>query len=232
MKTLVITGASKGIGLAAARLFLEAGYHAINLSRTPSPAIGIDNHLIDLSLEEAQSQLDALFNKLLQPGEIVLVHNAAKLVNDTADATTTGSLKDVLQINVMVPHLINQLVITKMKPGSSIIYLGSTLSEKAVANTYSYVVSKHAVAGMMRSTCQDLAGTGIHSCCICPGFTNTEMLRTHVGEDKAILAGIASLSTFGRLVEPEEIAAAILFAAGNPVINGSMIHANLGQIET
>ena len=64
-KTAVLIGGGGAIGLAAARLFLEAGYHAINLSRTPSPAIGIDNHLIDLSLEQAESKLDALFNKLL-----------------------------------------------------------------------------------------------------------------------------------------------------------------------
>ncbi|MEX2366607.1 MAG: SDR family oxidoreductase, partial [Pseudohongiellaceae bacterium] len=125
----------------------------------------------------------------------------------------------------------NQLLIPKMQSGSSIIYVGSTLSEKAVANTYSYVVSKHAMVGMMRSTCQDLAGRQIHTACICPGFTDTEMLRTHVGNDNEVLEAIASGSTFGRLIKPEEIADTIWFSANNPVINGALIHANLGQVE-
>ena len=95
-----------------------------------------------------------------------------------------------------------------------------------------YVTSKHAIVGMMRATCQDLANTGIHTVCVCPGFTDTEMLRTHVGQDEEILKSIASLSTFNRLINPEEIAAAIQFAAKNPVMNGAVMHANLGQIES
>ena len=84
---------------------------------------------------------------------------------------------------------------------------------------------------MMRATCQDLAGSGIHTACVCPGFTDTEMLRAHVGDDPEILKSIAGTTTFGRLVEPSEIAATIQFAANNPVINGAVLHANLGQVE-
>ena len=137
-----------------------------------------------------------------------------------------------MDINLIAPHTLNQLVIPFMHTGSSIIYIGSTLSEKAVANTYSYVVSKHAMIGMMRATCQDLAGSGIHTACVCPGFTDTEMLREHVGKDQEVLSSIAAMSTFGRLVSPIEVATTIKFAAENPVINGAVIHANLGQIES
>ena len=119
-----------------------------------------------------------------------------------------------------------------MAEGSSIIYIGSTLSEKAVANSYSYVSTKHAMVGMMRATCQDLAGSGIHTACICPGFTDTEMLRAHVGDSNEVLAEIGSMSSYGRLIEPAEIARTFEFATANPVINGSIIHANLGQKES
>ena len=118
-----------------------------------------------------------------------------------------------------------------MGPGSSIIYIGSTLGEKGVPGAHSYVVSKHAIVGMMRATCQDLIGSGIHTACICPGFTDTEMLRTHVGEDEAILTSIAENCTFNRLIAPHEISSVVGFAASNPVINGAVIHANLGQVE-
>lgn len=63
------------------------------------------------------------------------------------------------------------------------------------------------------------------------------MLRQHVGAGKeakeqadAVLQHIAQLSTFGRLIDPEEIADTLLFAAQNPVINGAVLHANLGQV--
>jgi 3-oxoacyl-[acyl-carrier protein] reductase len=232
MKTLLITGASKGIGLAMARMCLADNYRVVNLSRSPAPDAGIENHAIDLSSSSAESRLKSLLGKVLEKGEIVLVHNAAKLNSDTANNTTTDDFRDIMDINLIAPHTLNQLVIPFMHTGSSIIYIGSTLSEKAVANTYSYVVSKHAMIGMMRATCQDLAGSGIHTACVCPGFTDTEMLREHVGKDQEVLSSIAAMSTFGRLVSPIEVATTIKFAAENPVINGAVIHANLGQIES
>ncbi len=232
MKTLLITGASKGIGLAMARMCLADNYRVVNLSRSPAPDAGIENHAIDLSSSSAESRLKSLLGKVLEKGEIVLVHNAAKLNSDTANNTSTDDFRDIMDINLIAPHTLNQLVIPFMHTGSSIIYIGSTLSEKAVANTYSYVVSKHAMIGMMRATCQDLAGSGIHTACVCPGFTDTEMLREHVGKDQEVLSSIAAMSTFGRLVSPIEVATTIKFAAENPVINGAVIHANLGQIES
>jgi 3-oxoacyl-[acyl-carrier protein] reductase len=232
MHTLLITGASQGIGLETARLCLAEGYRVINLSRHAVPEAGVEHHNVDLSTAGAEAHLRELLAAQLPAGKISLVHNAARLDNDTADATPTADFRDVMAINLIAPHMLNQIVIPLMEPGSSIIYIGSTLSEKAVANTYSYVVSKHALIGMMRATCQDLAGRQIHTTCICPGFTDTEMLRTHVGDDQAALAHISSLSTFGRLVKPIEIARTIKFAAENPVLNGAVIHANLGQVET
>ena len=185
-----------------------------------------------MSSSSAEGRLQSLLGKILEPGQITLVHNAAKLNSDRADATSTDDFRDILDINLIAPHTLNQLLLPLMQPGSSIIYIGSTLSEKAVANTYSYVVSKHAIVGMMRATCQDLAGREIHTACVCPGFTDTEMLRAHVGSDQEILNSIAGMSTFGRLVTPIEVATTIKFAAENPVLNGAVIHANLGQIES
>jgi 3-oxoacyl-[acyl-carrier protein] reductase len=126
---------------------------------------------------------------------------------------------------------LNQLYFPLMKPGSSVIYIGSTLSEKAVGKTASYVTTKHAVAGLMKATCQDLIHTGIHTCCICPGFTHTEMLQARIDHDPAILAFATSKQVLGRLVEPQEIADVVWFCALHPVMNGAMVHANLGQVE-
>jgi len=233
LKTLIITGASKGIGLATAMQFLDAGYRVINISRTPAPDERIHNAAIDLSSSTLADDMSSLVSELVsEPGEIVLIHNAAKLQSDTTGDTDEKSFREIMDINLIAPHVINQCVLPKMTGGSSVLYVGSTLSEKAVPGSYTYVVSKHAMVGMMRATCQDLAGTGIHTACICPGFTNTEMLRAHVGQDETILAAIAASQTFNRLVEPDEIATTLMFAASQPVINGAILHANLGQVES
>ena len=231
MGTIVITGASKGIGKATAARFVANGDRVINISRSPSDIQGIENVPIDLAGPGAIDSVDDLVNNL-PFDDIHLIHNAARLVNDSIRDVDAESFKAIININIIAPQILNQAILPKMAEGSSIIYIGSTLSEKAVANSYSYVSTKHAMVGMMRATCQDLAGSGIHTACICPGFTDTEMLRAHVGDSNEVLAEIGSMSSYGRLIEPAEIARTIEFATANPVINGSIIHANLGQKES
>ena len=232
MSLAIVTGASAGIGLATARIFLAKGFEVVNLSRRPCPDSGVRSYSIDLS----SSDLGRLFENVLrevvaQSAQTVihLVHNAARLENDSARSTSDEALSSVMQVNVLAPNTLSRCAIPFMEKGSSVTYVGSTLSEKAVPSSFSYVTSKHAQIGMMRSLCQDLVGTGIHTAAVCPGFTDTEMLRSHVPKDA--LASIAEMSTFGRLIDPNEIARTIFWASQNPVINGSVIHANLGQIE-
>lgn len=232
MKVAVITGASSGIGLATARLFLEQKFEVINLSRRPCPDSRVVSVKIDLSSPRLATALQrSLMPQFDQntPREIHLIHNAAKLHMDQAQDTADDLLQEVMQVNLLAPNTLNRMLIPHMRPGSSIVLVGSTLSEKALANVFSYVTSKHALVGMTRSLCQDLAGTEIHVSCICPGITDTDMLRARVPENH--LDDVARLSTFNRLIQPEEIAQTILWATQNPVVNGSVIHANLGQKE-
>lgn len=230
MNLLGITGASAGIGLETARRFRAEGFEVVNLSRRPCPLDGVTNITCDLADADALAavapQLTARFGAAAR---IVLVHNAARMRSDTAANTDSADFRAVLEVNLVAPNALNRLAIPHMQHGSAIVYVGSTLAEKAVPGSFSYVVSKHAMIGMMRATCQDLAGTGIHTACICPGFTDTEMLREHVPADA--MAAVSAMSAFGRLVQPAEIAEAIWWSAANQVINGAVIHTNLGQIE-
>ena len=231
MSLIIITGASKGIGEATAARFIDKGEKVINISRTPSRVNGVRNVAIDLASSDAKVRVAEL-GKDIDRGEIHLIHNAAKLVNDSVRDVNPENFKSIIDINIVAPQILNHALLPKMAESSSIIYIGSTLSEKAVPNSYSYAATKHAIIGMMRATCQDLANSGIHTACICPGFTDTEMLRAHVGDSEDVLQAIGSMSSYGRLIEPDEISRSIEFAIANPVINGSVIHANLGQIES
>ena len=230
-KVLVITGASRGIGLAAAQLFMQNGFEVINLSRSRSPLSGVENLDIDLSSDGWDKAVELRLLPMLHNAErIVLVHNAGAIIKDSLASLDIDAFKRVLAINVIAPALLSHLLLPHMRAGSSIIYIGSTLGEMAVPQSCAYVTSKHALIGLMRSTGQDLAGTGIHTACVCPGFTDTEMLRAHVGHSEEILQNLSQRVTQKRLIQPDEIASTIYFCAQNPVINGAVIHANLGQV--
>jgi NAD(P)-dependent dehydrogenase (short-subunit alcohol dehydrogenase family) len=202
----------------------------INLSRRRCPLPAVNHINCDLAVPRFLDNISAQLTPILTDAErIVLIHNAGKLSNDSAIETPSNRLREVLEINVVAPNTLNYFIIPHMRPGSAILYVGSTLAEKAVRGSFSYVTSKHGVVGMMRATCQDLAGREIHTACICPGFTDTEMLREHVPD--GALDSVRKLSAFGRLISPDEIAEVLFWAASHPVVNGSVLHANLGQIE-
>ncbi len=231
-KVLVITGGSRGIGLATAKHFADEGYQVINLSRQRPNLNGIEHLAVDLSDINWPGQYgDELIERVNNAAQITLVHNAGVLEKDTVRDIPADSFQRVMQLNVIAASQLNQLLLPLMQPGSSILYISSTLGEKGVANTCSYVSSKHAQIGLMKAGCQDLFGSGIHSAAICPGFTDTQMLRDHVGHDAEVLDYFAGLSAFGRLLDPKEIADTVWFCANTPAINGSVIHANLGQLE-
>lgn len=233
MRTAVITGASVGIGRATAAAFLAEGFEVYNLSRRPCPLPAVHNLSCDLlspaSIEQA---CDSLEQALLTCESVALVHNASQMRKDSAGGCDSDSLRQVLETNVVAINSLNQRLLPLLPRGSSILFVGSTLAEKAVPNSFSYVLSKHAQLGMMRATCQDLMGRGLHTALVCPGFTDTEMLRTHLGDDPGTERAIAGMNSYNRLIEPAEIAELIRWAHHNPVINGAVLHANLGQKES
>lgn len=229
-KYLIITGGSRGIGEKTIAYFQEQGWHTINLSRSPCLLANVTNIPIDLTdwdkLNNYESQLTALIRK---PSTIALVHNAAHYERDKVDSLNPQTLKLTLDINVIAAAALNTLLLPMMTPSSSIIYIGSTLGEKAVPNSASYSISKHALIGLMRATCQDLAGKDIHTCCICPGFVDTHLLRDTMDANR-IEQLVANKVTAKRLIQPIEIAKTIYFCATNAVINGAVLHSNLGQV--
>lgn len=229
-RVLIITGASRGIGLATAELFIAEGFSVYNLSRSQPPHAGIVHVPTDLVALDESAVLATLKPALADAGQVVLVHNAGAISKDSIGSFDVAEFRRVMEINVTAPARLTQLLLPSMPKGSAIVYIGSTLSEMAVPGSLAYVTSKHALLGLMRATSQDLSGTGVHTVCVCPGFTDTEMLRAHVGGNPEALAAIASGVSANRLIEPTEIARTILFAAREPVMNGAVLHANLGQI--
>ncbi len=228
---LIITGASRGIGKSVAEYFLQNSWKIINLSRTPCDIPHVINIKTDLGLKNWPEQFsEEIKGQIKSPERICLVHNAAFSYHDTIQSIDLDYFQQALQTNLFAPLILNKFFLPLMGENSSIIYMGSMLSEEATPGSASYIMIKHAIAGAMKATCQDLLDNpNIHTCCICPGATDTEMLRAiFTTEQLKKLAGNVSKK---RLIQPNEIAALIYFCAQNPIVNGSLIHANLGPIQ-
>lgn len=228
---LIITGASRGIGRTTAAFFRDAGWNVLGIARGRCPEPGVESLSVDLGQLAAVTELGAELRQRAQSApKVALIHNAAHLEKDSVESLTAESLQTVLTVNVLAPQVLNQSLLPSLRPGSSILWVGSTLASQAVAGAHSYITSKHAQLGQMRALAQDLRGRSIHTAMISPGFTDTEMLRTHLLGDTGALQAAAAHSLYGRLVDPHEIAAVLLFAANHPVLNGSVIDASLGQV--
>jgi len=229
--TIIVTGASSGIGLAIAERFASLGCRVISVARRRCPVDIVDSLLMDLARPDAvPALLDELRPKLgAAPGVIHLVHNAAALPHDSATELDHNVLERTLRLNVVTPALLNAALIPHMAKGSSIVFVGSTLSEKGVPRRLSYVTAKHAMLGLMRSTVQDLWGRGINCLCVAPGFVDTGMLRPVLDADPMFEREVVDMVSYGRLIEPEEIAEIVEFATRAPALNGALVNANLGQ---
>ena len=95
MKCLVITGASVGIGLHTASRFLREGYTVINLSRRLCPLDAVNHINCDLSLPGFMETVSSQLTPLLQQAEtIVLIHNAARMENDSAVETPSNAFRE------------------------------------------------------------------------------------------------------------------------------------------
>ena len=137
-RTAIVTGASRGIGLATARLFCAAGWDTVSLSRTrpggDSPP-GLRHVGIDLLERSWPAELDSWLAAELgsEPRQLCVVHNAAQMPKDSALALSAQTLRDSLELNVVAPAEMNRLLYPRMGAGSSVLYVGSTLSGAALA---------------------------------------------------------------------------------------------------
>jgi len=240
MHTAIITGASVGIGRATAQRFVALGYRVYNLSRRACPEPGVENIACDLASDSSiASACDTLLPVVRDSASVCLLHNASQMRKDTAGNCSSDSLREVLETNVIAVNSINQQLLPALPRGSSLLYIGSTLSEKAVAGSFSYVLSKHAQLGMMRASCQDLMGTGVHTALICPGFTETPLLQDSITnimektgrDEEAARASLLKTNPQGRFIQPEEIAETALWLCSSQAssITGQAISVSGGE---
>ncbi len=240
MRTVVVTGGSRGIGLAACRRFAAAGEKVIALGRDPQALAKLDyeTYVCDVTDEQAVS------NTFDQIGVVdVLVNNAGFVESAPLTKTTLASWTRHFDVNVTGPFLCMRAVVDGMRErhGGAIVTVASVAGRAGGPYTSAYTASKHAAVGLTRAVASELAGTGIRVNAVCPTYVRSEMTRGSVARiveatgrtPEEVEAALEGTSPLGRMLEPDEVADAIVFLAspGAAAINGQALVIDGGGIQ-
>ena len=244
---MVVTGGSRGIGLAIVRRFAALGDDVVAVGRdrdalaavADTPGATVQGIRCDLTDESA---VDALMREIDRVD--VLVNNAGASDSAPLQRTTLSSWNAQMAINATAAFLCTRAVIGGMRERDEgrIVTVASTAGRAGAAYASAYSASKHAAVGLMRSAAAELAGTGVTANAVCPAFADTAMTETSAariaqrtgrttGESVDALARLAPL---GRLVDPDEVADAVLWLASPQAgaVNGQAIVLDGGGIQT
>jgi NAD(P)-dependent dehydrogenase (short-subunit alcohol dehydrogenase family) len=225
-KTVLVTGAGRGLGLAVARAFHVAGARVAINDRTAESVsaaiatLGGGSRLVaapaDLGTaagcEKAVKQAtDAL------GGLDVLVNNAAVNIEKPADATDDAHWDLHLAVALKAPFFCTRAALPALRPRRGcVINVASELGLHAIPNNIAYVTAKHGVLAMTRALAIELAPAGVRVNAICPGTMDTELMKecaADSGDPAAYYRAFNAYHPVGRIAAPEEIAAFLLCIA-------------------
>ena len=230
-KVAIVTGGTKGIGLAVVKRLLSNGYRVHNLDIEPSET-GIF-HQCDVSdVSSVQSCINAICEQNRRID--VLVSNAGKHLSANIESTDEQTLDALFALNVKGAYAAIQSVLPSMKAqnGGAIILVASDQAIIGKQNSFAYNLTKHALASMAKTTALDYASFNIRANAVCPGTIETPLFHnaidaycTKSGANKAeIVAEEASLQPLNRLGQADEVAALVSFLVSDDAsfITGSL----------
>ena len=203
----LVLGASKGIGAACAEALAGAGARVTTVARTG-----------DVTLRHDVLDPEGLAERLapLGPHEIVVYAAGGNEPTPFLDVTA-ASFDRLLALNLRagffaLQHAARALV--QAGRGGSLIVIGSQMGHVGAPDRTVYCATKHAVEGMVKAAAVELAPHGIRVNAVAPAFTRTALVAPLL-EDAAMAKALIDATPLGRLVEPEEVASAILFLASD-----------------
>jgi len=241
-KIALVTGASRGIGRAIAKLFAEEGAKVvINYSRSEKEAASLAEEikqqggealLVKADVSQAQEVKEMIKKVADEFGRIdILVNNAGILIQSPFLESTEEMWDTMMAVNLKGSYLCAKEVaplMLKQKSGKIInISSVSGLAQKSALGNVPYAASKAGVIGLTRSLAVNLGPT-INVNAICPGLVETDMSASLPPERRRIPVEEAPLQRIGR---PEEIASAALFLASeeSDFITGEAITVSGGR---
>lgn len=238
-RTLILTGASRGIGHATVKRFSSAGWRVITCSRQPFPEdcpweAGPEDHIqIDLADEDNLNAGLAEMHARLAGGALHALVNNAGISPKGANRERLGMLewdrdmwRQVFQVNFFAPIELANGLLAELQAGQGTVLNVTSIAGSRVHPYASsaYATSKAALAALTREMAADYGPLGVRVNAIAPGEIDTSMLSP--GTD-----AIASQIPLRRLGSPEEVASTIYFLCSSQAsyVSGTEVHINGGQ---
>lgn len=220
-KTVLITGASRGIGKSIALAFAKAGAHVvINYASKPELAevvaeearsFGVEAFVIgcDVSNEEAVESMIDTIEKTFKPIDF-LVNNAGVTRDGLLIRMKDADWDQVMDINLKGTYLCTKHVGKRMlkRKSGNIVNVTSVVGLTGNAGQSNYSASKAGVIGFTKSIAKEFASRGIRVNAVAPGFIETDMTGKLSEE---VIESYSKAIPLGRMGSPEDVAAAVLF---------------------
>jgi len=176
-KVILVTGGSKGIGLAIAQLFLKKNYSVIDASRTSNNIIKNKNYFYIKTDVSKENDVKALFNFIVNKfGKLdVLVNNAGFGKFGPLAESKTKDFDDLFNTNVKGLYLCTRYALKLMISSNKgdIVNISSIAGKNAIPNASLYCATKHAVIGLSKSLMLEVRNHNIRVSVICPGSVDT-----------------------------------------------------------
>jgi NAD(P)-dependent dehydrogenase (short-subunit alcohol dehydrogenase family) len=243
----LVTGGGSGIGRAIALALAGAGVDVTICGRREAAlaAVAAEDHRIsalaaDVTDEAAMAALHERAEAARGPIDIV-VANAGMAASAPAHRTALADWQRTLDVNLTGSFLTVKPALAAMasRKKGRIVFVASTAGLKGYAYVAPYVAAKHGVVGLMRALALETAKTGVTVNAVCPGFVETDMLAESVERivqktgrsDAEARASLVAGNPQGRFIQPEEVAAAVLWlcSEGAASITGQAISVSGGE---
>ncbi len=248
-RRVLVTGASRGIGLGVAEGFIEAGAEVtllaidedvVTVADQLSARFGVPVRGLVCDTTD-RARVDQVVGGL--PEIDVLVNNAGlELITPITDLSpqVAAAFDRIVQTNVLGTYNVTRAAVAKMAPGGRIVITASMWGKTAVPEFSAYCASKHANLGFMRSLAKELAPRGISVNAVCPGWVRTaasmrslSMMAKRTGRDERdLLREIIDAQAFDGLMEPEDMVPTYLFLASTAAANitGQAVTVDRGEL--
>ncbi len=218
-KTVVITGGSKGIGAAAARLFAEAGANLMLVARNRKDLEALADELRDktrvetfaMDVTDADACVDVFKKAAFEFGRVdVLVNNAGFHARGPVRKVEANDLGRIIDVNLKAPIMLTRIALPYIEEagGGAIINVASLHGKLASAGASTYSASKFGLRIFTLALAQEMEGSDIKIAVVSPGPVDTGFIMTNVDEIDDIVFSQPMSSA-------EEVGQAILDLCGN-----------------
>ena len=219
-KVAIVTGGTAGIGEATVRLFVEQGARVVIVARHASGPGDSSMKFVAGDVADKRTAEAAVQAAEVWGGVDVLVNNAAMDWTSSVLDTSEADVRRVLDTNFLGCLLMQQAAGAKMleRGRGSIVNVTSRTASVGVPTMGLYAAAKGALLALTRTAAIEWARQGVRVNAVAPGLTRTQLVRTWIDgqpDPAAFEKQVVSTIPQGRMAEPEEVASAILFLAGD-----------------